>query len=98
MKPVMFAPIAARLCRRVQLLALGLAGAACAAAGAAPCTRDTGPSGITAARWTDAAAASATLARPGFGTLEFTTRDGKQLRAQVYRPSRFDPRTGHCGS
>ena len=31
---------------------------------------------------------------PGFGTLEFTTRDGKRLRAQVYRPSRFDPLNG----
>ena len=91
MKPVTFAHFAARLRRPVLLLALGLVGAA---AGAAPCTRDTGPSGIAAARWTDAAAASAALARPGFGTLEFSTRDGKRLRALLYRPSRFDVMNG----
>ena len=65
-----------------------------AAAGAASCTRDTGPAGITAARWTDAPGLPPALAQHGFGTLDFTTRDGKRLRAQVYRPSRFDAAHG----
>lgn len=85
--------------RPTLLVALGLATVtaatgANAATGAASCSRDTGPPGITAARWADAPGLPPALAQPGFGTLEFTTRDGKRLRAQVYRPSRFDAAQG----
>lgn len=58
------------------------------------CTRDTGPTGITAASWSDAAQAQAALAKPGFNKISFVTRDGKSLVAHIYRPSRFDPVNG----
>ncbi len=63
-------------------------------AGAAACTRDTGPAGIAPARWSDADQARAAFARHGFGQLEFVARDGNRLVAHIYRPSRFDPTNG----
>lgn len=58
------------------------------------CTRDTGPAGITAASWSDAAQTQMALAKPGFNKISFVTRDGKSLVAHIYRPSRFDPVNG----
>jgi Lamin Tail Domain len=79
--------------------ALALAAAVCgtaahAAGGIASCTRESGPAGITAARWSGDSPRPPALAQPGFGTLEFSARDGKRLRAQFYRPSRFDAAKG----
>lgn len=76
-------------------------GVLCALATASPganatpsCTRDTGPLGIDAAQWSDADKAPQALARHGFGTVAFASRDGTRLTAQLYRPSRFDAANG----
>ncbi len=58
------------------------------------CTRDTGPTAITAASWSDTSKALPTLAKRGFNKIDFVTRDGKLLVAHIYRPSRFDPVNG----
>jgi hypothetical protein len=74
----------------------GIAVSAHAAAGtaAAHCSRETGPPGINAAQWSDGAQSALALTKPGFSTLGFLARDGKRLRASIYRPSRFDAVNG----
>jgi hypothetical protein len=82
--------------RMLVLAALFTASAPATAAQKATqvCTRNMGPVGIAAAQWTDSAARPSALLQHGFSTPGFIARDGKRLRAKVYRPSRFDPRKG----
>ena len=60
----------------------------------ASCTRESGPAGITAARWSNPEQAQAALTKPGFGKIGFMTQDGKPLVAHIYFPSHFDSANG----
>ncbi len=95
--PIRLATLVARGSWRIGLaigLTAMLASAGALAQDAAPrasCSRVSGPTGITAVQWSDAAAGPTALERAGFGVLKFAARDGKLLTARIYRPSRFDP-------
>lgn len=58
------------------------------------CTRESGPVGITAARWFNPKQAQAALTKPGFSKVGFMTRDGKPLVAHIYRPTHFNSTNG----
>ena len=78
----------------IMASATGSPVAAASQKGAASCTRNTGPAGITAAQWTERSAPPSALFQHGFSAQAFIARDGKRLLTKIYRPSRFDAQEG----